>query len=171
MVEYIYMNKHKLTKKEILHVVILSIIYATWIISIHVVMSISGYQDDHIMYANIVGSILALIYVIFLNYPLIPIISRYINARTENEAVKIRHEYAIRALYCIILGFFLCTFLMFLKLDNFEEHPLAQSWHVVGIGTALMIIPYAIFSIKYVEKMRILVYVDKLQHKNADIEG
>ena len=165
------MNKYKFTNKEILHISIITVIYVTWIISMHVLMAMTGEQDSHIIYTDILGSALALIYTIFLHYPLMPFMSKYINARTEAEAVKIRREYAIRALYCIVLGFFVLAFFLFLKLDNFHEHPVAQSVGVMFFPFAIAAGSFAVFTIKYSKKMRILMYVDKLQHKNADIEG
>ena len=165
------MNKYKLTNNQKLHIIILTVLYATWIIGIHVLMAIANNQDEFITYTNLVGSFLALLYTIFLHYPLIPFMSKYINARTEKEAVKIRREYAIQALYCIILGFFACAFSLFLKVDIFEEHPFATSFGVIFIVASCMMTPYSIFTVKYWEKMKILMYVDKLQHKNADIEN
>ena len=165
------MNKHKLTKSHIFNIVILAVLYVTWIVSIHVMMQISGNDDMHIIYTNLLGSFLALIFTIILHYPLIPWFSKYINQRTENEAVAIRRNYAIKALYTIIIGFFVCAFLMFLEFDNFDKHPLAHSWGVSVFCASLMVGTFTIFTLQYFKKMKILLYVDKLQHKNADIEG
>ena len=165
------MNKHKLTNKEILHIVIISIIYVTWIVSIHVLMAISENKDNYIIYTNLVGSAMALFFTIMLHYPLIPIFSRYINARTENDAVKIRRNYAIKALYTLVIGFFACAFMLFLDVRNFEKYPLASSWGLLGFTATVMMTTFAIFTIQYWKKMKILMYVDKLQHKNADIES
>ena len=165
------MNKYKLTNKQILHVIIITILYATWIIGIHVVQSIAKVEDNHIMYTNILGSALALVFTVILHYPLIPVFSRYINARIEQQAVEIRRSYAIKALYTVVIGFFFCSFFLFLKLDNFDEHPIAQSWGMVETAAALMLASFSIFTIQCWKRMKILIYVDKLQHRNADIES
>ena len=165
------MNKHKLTKSNILNIVIITVLYVTWIVGIHVMIQMSGNEDKHIVYTNLLGSFIALIYAIFLHYPLIPLFSKYINQRTENEAVAIRRNYAIKALYTIVIGFFACAFTMFLGYDKFDEHPLAQSWGIVTICASVMMATFSIFTLQYFKKMKILMYVDKLQHKNADIEG
>ena len=165
------MNKHKFTNSQILNMIIISILYVTWIVGIHVVLSISNVEDNHIIYTNIVGSLLALVFTVIMHYPLIPMFSRHINARIESEAVKIRRSYAIKALYTIIIGFFFCAFFLFLKLDDLDEHPLAASWGLVETAAALMLGSFAIITIQCWKKMKILVYVDKLQHKNADIES
>jgi len=165
------MNKYKLTNKEKLHSVILAIIYVTWIVGIHVIMSMSEHQDNYIIYTNLVGSVIALIYAVILNYPLIPLFSRNLNARTEKEAVKTRRGYAIKILYTIIIGFFVCVFLLFLQLDNAENYPYAKGWGVLETAAGVMICVYTIFTIQHLEKMKTLMFVDKLQHKNADIEG
>ena len=165
------MSKHKLTNSQILHVVLITILYVTWIVSIHVVMQISGNDDKHIIYTNLVGSAIALFYAIMLHYPLIPLFSKYINQRTENEAVAIRRAYSIKVLYTVIIGFFLCAFALFLKLDDFQENIVAASWGVVTLIAGLMVTTFTIFTLQYWKKMKVLLYVDKLQHKNADIEG
>ena len=165
------MNKHKLTKSNILHIVILTILYVTWIVGIHVLIQISGNQDKYIIYTNLLGSAIALIYTIILHYPLIPWFSKYINSRTENEAVEIRRDYAIKCLYTIIIGFFGCAFTIFLHYDEFEPHPLAYSIGIVPVVAGIMMAAYSIFTMQYFKRMKILLYVDKLQHKNADIEG
>ena len=164
------MNKYKFNNKQIINVIIISILYVTWIIGLNVVMGISGHRDNYIMYSNICGSVIALIYTIILHYPLIPIFSKYINARTEAQVVAIRRDYAIKALYTVIIGFFVATFLIFLKMDDRSEHLIAASWGLVETVAALMMGTFSIFTIQYWKKMKILVYVDKLQHKNADIE-
>ncbi len=165
------MKKHKLTNSDILNVVIITVLYVTWIVGMHVLISISGNEDKHIIYTNLLGSFLALIFAIILHYPLIPWFSKYINQRTENEAVRIRRNYAIKALYTIIIGFFACAFTTFLQYNDFTQHPLAYSWGIVYLCAGLMMIMFAIFTLQYFKKMKILLYVDKLQHKNADIEG
>ena len=165
------MNKYKFTNKEILNIVFISIIYITWIVGIHVLMSISEHKDDYIIYTNLVGSAIALFYTIFLHYPLIPLFSRYLNARTEKEAVEIRRNYAIKVLYTVVIGFFTCSFFMFLRFDNGELHPVANAFGLVEFAASIMMATYSIFTLQYWRKMKVLQYVDKLQHKNADIEG
>ena len=165
------MNKYRFTNKEILHTVIISVLYVTWIVSMHVLVTISGHSDKYITYTNLTGSVIALIYTIFLHYPLIPIFSKYINQRTEKEAVELRRSYCIKVLYTIILGFFGASFLTFLQMDKYDVHLMAQSWGVLGIEAATMMTLYCVFTIRYAQKMKTLLYVDKLQHKNADIEG
>ena len=145
--------------------------YVTWIVGIHVLMSISEHKDDYIVYTNLVGSAIALFYTIFLNYPLIPLFSRFINARTEKEAVEIRRSYAIKVLYTVVVGFFVCSFLMFLRVDSSEAHPAASALGLIELAASIMMATYAIFTLQYWKKMKVLEYVDKLQHKNADIEG
>jgi len=164
------MNKYKFNSKEFINIIIISILYVTWIIGLNVIMGISGYHDNYITYSNICGSVIALIYTIILHYPLIPIFSKYINARTEAQAVAIRRDYAIKALYTVIIGFFVATFLMFLRMENYEEHLVAASWGLIETVAAIMMGTFSVFTIQYWKKMKILVYVDKLQHKNADIE-
>ena len=165
------MNKHKLTKSNIINVVIITILYVTWIVGIHVLIQISENQDKYIIYTNLLGSFIALIYTIMLHYPLIPWFSKYINSRTENEAVEIRRNYAIKCLYTIIIGFFACAFTIFLQYDVFDAHPLGYSIGVVPVCAGIMMGAYSIFTMQYFKKMKILLYIDKLQHKNADIEG
>ena len=165
------MNKYKFTNKEILHIAFISIIYVTWIVGIHVLMSISQNNDNNIIYTNLVGSVMALCFTIFLHYPLLPIYSKFINARTEKEAVAIRRSYAIKALYTIVIGFFVCSFIMFLRLDLSERNQLASAIGTIELGASLMMGTFAFYTLQYWKRMKVLEYVDKLQHKNADIEG
>ena len=164
------MKKFKFTKNQLINIFILAIIYITWIISIHVVMQIADRQDNYIIYTNLVGSVIAFAYTILLHYPLIPLFSKYINARTENEAVALRRSYAIKVLYTIIIGFFCMAFIMFLELDT-EKHILAYSWGLIRLAAGVVMATFAIFTLQHMRRMRVLMYVDKLQHKNADIEG
>jgi len=165
------MNKYKFTNKEIINIALISIIYVTWIVGIHVVMQISEHSDNYIIYTNLVGSAIALFYTIFLHYPIMPIFSRYLNARTEKEAVEIRRDYAIKVLYTVVIGFFVCSFLMFLRYDNNEAHPVAYAFGLIEFAASMMMATFSIFTLQYWRKMKVLQYVDKLQHKNADIEG
>ena len=165
------MNKYKFTNKEIINIVIISIIYVTWIVGIHLLLSISEHKDDYIIYTNLVGSAIALFYTIFLHYPLMPIFSKYLNARTEKEAVEIRRNYAIKVLYTVVIGFFACSFFMFLRMDDGEAHPVAHALGLIELVASIMMATYSIFTLQYWKKMKVLEYVDKLQHKNADIEG
>ena len=165
------MSKHKLTTKQIINVVIISILYVTWIVGIHVLMQISGNEDRHIIYSNLLGSFLALIFAIMLHYPLIPLFSKYVNARTENEVVALRRSYAIKVLYTIIIGFFISVFLMFLGYDNKEEYPFVAAINLVVTAAGIMTIVFTVLTLQYMKRMKTILYVDKLQHKNADIEG
>ena len=61
-------------------------------------MQISGTDDRNIVYINLLGSFLAVIFTVILHYPLIPVFSKNVNARIENEVVNVRRSYAIKVL-------------------------------------------------------------------------
>ena len=129
-------------------------------------MQISGNDDRFIIYFNLLGSFLALIFTIALHYPLIPMFSKNINQRTENEVVALRRSYAIQVLYTIIIGFFITVFIMFLGNEDKE-----RTIYFVATSASLMVVVFALFTFVHMKKMHTVLYVDKQQHRNADIEG
>ncbi len=160
------MSKHKFTTKQIINIVIITILYVTWIVGIHVLMQISGNDDRLIVYTNLVGSFLALIFTITLHYPLIPMFSKKVNQRTENEVVALRRSYAIQVLYTIIIGFFISVFLIFIGSEDEE-----RTIYFVATVASLAFVVFAIFTFVHMNKIKTVLYVDKQQHRNADIEG
>ena len=161
------MSKHKLNTKQIINIVIITILYVTWIVGIHVLMQISGTDDRNIVYINLLGSFLAVIFTVILHYPLIPVFSKNVNARIENEVVNVRRSYAIKVLYTLIIGFFLSVFFLFLEYDNSEEPSLVAAI----IAASLMVCILIVLTLQHIKIMNTILNVDKLQHRNADIEG
>ena len=161
------MSKHKLNTKQIINIVIITILYVTWIVGIHVLMQISGTDDRNIVYINLLGSFLAVIFTVILHYPLIPVFSKKVNARIENEVVNVRRSYAIKVLYTLIIGFFLSVFFLFLEYDNSPEPSLVATI----VAASLMVCILIVLTLQHIKRMNTILNVDKLQHRNADIEG
>ena len=161
------MSKHKLTTNQMINIVIITILYVTWIVGIHVLMQISGIDDRNIVYINLLGSFLAAIFTVTLHYPLIPVFSKNVNARIENEVVNVRRSYAIKVLYTLIIGFFLSVFFLFLEYDNSPEPSLVATI----VAASLMVAVLIVLTLLHIKRMNTILNVDKLQHRNADIEG
>ena len=130
-------------------------------------MQISGTDDRNIVYINLLGSFLAVIFTVILHYPLIPVFSKKVNARIENEVVNVRRSYAIKVLYTLIIGFFLSVFFLFLEYDNSEEPSLVATI----VAASLMVVVLIVLTLLHIKRINTILNVDKLQHRNADIEG
>ena len=119
-------------------------------------MQISEIDDRNIVYINLLGSFLAAIFTVILHYPLIPVFSKNVNARIENEVVNLRRSYAIKVLYTL-----------FLEYDNSEDPSLVATI----VAASLMVVVLIVLTLQHIKRMNTILNVDKLQHRNADIEG
>lgn len=170
------MKKVNLEKKYIYNIVILGVLYLSWIISTFIIRKVNGFEDPKNFFYNyygmtvVLGSLLALIYTILLHYPLLSIMSKNVNSRVENEVVALRRDYSIKCLYTIIVGFYLMSICVIAKSENIASVT-ALGFGLLELFAGLTMFLYSAFTIEYSIKYRNLLFVDKKQHQNADVES
>ncbi len=163
------MKKIKQKRSKLVQSIIFLILYLTWIISVGVISAIGENKDEHIVYTSIVGTVFALVYAIVYHFPLIPFFSKKVNARVKTQIVDIRENYAVKALYTIILGFFAMSICLVADLNDPALNPVTEGWGLLEFFAGVTMSLYCVFSIDFIIKSRSIYYMDKLQHINDDI--